>query len=336
MTCSTTRTIVVRPCTSRCRTPKARKLYRDEAHRCSRGAYRSLPARCNGVFDEFRRRHGAGTRRPGVARAVSSSSSVSKAYQFLRLMMDKYARGSTARLVQSFDGGPLRGFHRCIRPTTTRSSSMRCWRKATRRRLARAQVVGNAFLYVQELRQSRRRPAARSYAPKPLSSPATSSSTITQATSATWRGWVRRSCSSTLKRPTAAYLNGALRDRAMAAGQYLRHARRGRLHRRIYGRAARRSSGNPPSTTSTSMRSSRCSRSNRADSEWTAHAAWAKQFVASMWDAKDGRFYVGTAQRRRYPEQVVQARGRELVELPRVRKTRMGRCAELGRQESRR
>jgi hypothetical protein len=29
-------------------------------------------------------------------------------------------------------------------------------------------------------------------------------------------------------------------------------------------------------------------------SGWTTRAAWAKQFAASMWDAHDGRFYVGT------------------------------------------
>jgi len=29
-------------------------------------------------------------------------------------------------------------------------------------------------------------------------------------------------------------------------------------------------------------------------SAWASNAAWARQFVASMWDATDGRFYVGT------------------------------------------
>ena len=28
--------------------------------------------------------------------------------------------------------------------------------------------------------------------------------------------------------------------------------------------------------------------------QWSESAAWAKQFVASMWDAREGRFYVGT------------------------------------------
>jgi hypothetical protein len=32
-----------------------------------------------------------------------------------------------------------------------------------------------------------------------------------------------------------------------------------------------------------------------SQSEWTTHAAWAERFVASMWDASGGRFYVGTA-----------------------------------------
>jgi hypothetical protein len=33
------------------------------------------------------------------------ANGISKAYTFLDLMMDKYATGSTTRLVQSFDGG---------------------------------------------------------------------------------------------------------------------------------------------------------------------------------------------------------------------------------------
>jgi hypothetical protein len=30
------------------------------------------------------------------------------------------------------------------------------------------------------------------------------------------------------------------------------------------------------------------------DERWTKRASWARGFVAAMWDAKDGRFYVGT------------------------------------------
>ena len=30
------------------------------------------------------------------------------------------------------------------------------------------------------------------------------------------------------------------------------------------------------------------------ESQWATHAAWAKQFVAAMWESHAGRFYVGT------------------------------------------
>ena len=68
----------------------------------------------------------AGT--PGMAGGspapVSSGQldhSVTRAYAFLNLMMDRYAAGPTPRLVQSFTGGVLGG--RALpprRPTTTR------------------------------------------------------------------------------------------------------------------------------------------------------------------------------------------------------------------------
>src|SRR5271165_3920057 len=83
-----------------------------------------------------------------AVRGASSSGSVSKAYDFLRLMMDKYAKGSTTRLVQSFDGGPLRDFTDAV----TYDDALlvdALLAEGTADGMARAQVVGNAFLYIQ-------------------------------------------------------------------------------------------------------------------------------------------------------------------------------------------
>src|SRR5579863_2978099 len=83
------------------------------------------------------------------ARSASSSGSVSRAYRFLRLMMDKYAQGSATRLVRSFDGGPLRGFTDAV----TYDDALfvdAMLEQGTPDGVARAQVVGDAFLYVQK------------------------------------------------------------------------------------------------------------------------------------------------------------------------------------------
>jgi hypothetical protein len=46
-------------------------------------------------------------RQPAPVSAGRLDHSVARAYTFLNLMMDRYAAGSTPRLVQSFTGGVL-------------------------------------------------------------------------------------------------------------------------------------------------------------------------------------------------------------------------------------
>ena len=79
---------------------------------------------------------------------MDSSGSIADAYEFLQLMMDKYAKGSTLRLVQSFDGGPLERFKDAV----TYDDALfvdAMLAGGSGNDLARAQIVGNAFLYVQ-------------------------------------------------------------------------------------------------------------------------------------------------------------------------------------------
>ena len=88
---------------------------------------------------------------PAAQRAGSSSGSVSNAYEFLRLMMDKYAKGSTTRLVQSFDGGPLRRFKDAV----TYDDALfidALLAQGSSEDIARSEVLGNAFLYLQTIR----------------------------------------------------------------------------------------------------------------------------------------------------------------------------------------
>ena len=77
-----------------------------------------------------------------------SSTSISNAYTFLEAMMDKYAKGSTPRLVQSFDGGPLKNFKDAV----TYDDALfvdAMLAGGSSDDTARAEVVGKTFLYVQ-------------------------------------------------------------------------------------------------------------------------------------------------------------------------------------------
>jgi hypothetical protein len=101
---------------------------------------------------------------------MASSGSVSKAYDFLRLTMDKYTKGSTPRLVQSFDGGPLKNFTDAVTYDDALFIDAMLSR-GTLDDIARSKVIGNAFLYVQAHDKAGDGRLRAAYAPKPLRSP---------------------------------------------------------------------------------------------------------------------------------------------------------------------
>jgi hypothetical protein len=85
-------------------------------------------------------------------------------------MMDKYATGSTTRLVRSFDGGPLKGFTDAV----TYDDALFIDAMVADGSVAavvRAKVVGNAFLYVQAHDVAGDGRLRAAYAPQPLRKP---------------------------------------------------------------------------------------------------------------------------------------------------------------------
>jgi hypothetical protein len=227
-----------------------------------------------------------------AAHGAVSAQSIPKAYEFLRMMMDKYARGSTTRLVQSFDGGPLKGFTDAV----TYDDALlvdALLAQGTPQDLARAHVVGDAFLYVQAHDKAGDGRLRAAYAPKPLRNPR--DVIVDDNTSDVGNmAWVGQALVQLYaKTSDAQYLNGALaianwlqtntydtRGHGGYTGGY--NARGGKIEWKS-------TEHNIDIYAFFTMLAA-----ESGQSEWISHAAWAKGFVASMWDARAGRFYVGT------------------------------------------
>jgi len=227
-----------------------------------------------------------------VARGAVSVRSVSAAYDFLRLMMDKYAKGSTRRLVQSFDGGPLEKFTDAI----TYDDALvvdAMLTSATRGDVARAKVIGNALIYVQANDPAGDGRLRASYAPKPLRAPrdVVIRDRSTDAGNMAWAGLA-------LVRLYAVTSDRSYLDGAVAVAQW--------LQTNTYD--TRGSGGYTGGYTARDAKIEWKSTEHNVDlyafftmlatesgdGQWSESAAWAEQFVASMWDARQGRFYVGT------------------------------------------
>ena len=232
------------------------------------------------------------TRNASALATGQSSTSISNAYRFLDAMMDKYAKGSTLRLVQSFDGGPLKNFKDAVTYDEALFVDAMLGGGSSED-TARAEVVGKAFLYVQshdKVGDGRLRAA---YAPKPLRGP--NDVIVDDNTSDVGNmAWVGQALVQTYAvTSNQQYLNGAL---AIA----------GWLQKNTYD--TRGAGGYTGGYTARGTKIEWKSTEHNIDvyaffamlamesgqSGWTSNAAWAEQFVASMWDARDGRFYVGT------------------------------------------
>jgi hypothetical protein len=223
---------------------------------------------------------------------MDSSGSIADAYEFLQLMMDKYAKGSTLRLVQSFDGGPLGRFKDAV----TYDDALfvdAMLAGGSGNDLARAQIVGNAFLYVQAHDKAGDGRLRAAYAPKPLKSPR--DIVVDDNTSDVGNmAWVGQALAHLYaKTSNVGYLDGALR-----IAQWLQN---NTYDERGYG-------GYTGGYTAKGAKIEWKSTEHNIDvyalftmlaaesgqRVWTSRAAWAEHFVASMWDASAGRFYVGT------------------------------------------
>ncbi|MBV8530400.1 MAG: hypothetical protein JO104_03710 [Candidatus Eremiobacteraeota bacterium] len=229
--------------------------------------------------------------RDAEVRRVGPSGSLSKAYEFLRLMMDKYATGSTMRLVQSFDGGPLKGFNDAV----TYDDALlvdALLAQGSADGVSRSIVVGNAFLYIQAHDKAGDGRLRAAYAPKPLRKP--SDIVVDDNTSDVGNmAWVGQALVQLYaKTSDRTYLDGALRiARWLQTNAYDTRGAGGYTG----GYTARGAKIEWKSTEhNIDIYAFFTMLATSGQHEWTSHAAWAEQFVASTWDAPAGRFYVGT------------------------------------------
>jgi len=207
-------------------------------------------------------------------------------------MMDKYAQGSTTRLVQSFDGGPLKNFKAAV----TYDDALfvdAMLAQGTSADNARAQVVGAAFLYVQKYDKAGDGRLRAAYAPKPLLEPrdVVVEDNTSDVGNMAWVGQALVQIYAGTK--DSSYLNGAL-----AIAQW--------LQKNTYD--TRGAGGYTGGYTAGGKKIEWKSTEHNIDvyafftmlamesgqSQWSTNDAWAKRFVGSMWDKADGRFYVGT------------------------------------------
>ena len=103
---------------------------------------------------------------------AQAQSSLARGYDFLDQMMDRYASGSQLRLVQSFAGGAQR---RHFTDSVTYDDALIIDALITRgnpENLTRAELLGDALLYVQEQDPAHDGRIRAAYAPTALAMPA--------------------------------------------------------------------------------------------------------------------------------------------------------------------
>ena len=237
----------------------------------------------------------AGTRAaPPAVPPVQLARSVADAYAFLDQMMDRYATGSTPRLVQSFTGGVLQRDHFTASETYDDAVLIEAYLAAgTPAGRRRAEIIGTALLYVQAndpLHDGRVRAA---YAPTPLRSPAavTIANPASLAGDMAWAGLALVQLYAATGR--RAYLAGAA-----AIGNW--------VQANAYD--TRGAGGYTGGEAAGGQKIEWKSTEHNIDlyafftmlagqtgaPAWSARAAWARRFIVSMWDPALGRFNVGT------------------------------------------
>jgi hypothetical protein len=236
----------------------------------------------------------------GQAARISASQldhSVARAYSFLNLMMDRYAAGSTPRLVQSFTGGVLgqQGFT----SSATYDDALvidAYLAEGTQAARARAEVIGDGLLYVQAHDPAHDGRIRAAYAPQPLLGPGDVDATdlATLAGNMAWAGQALAQLYAVTG--NAAYLAGA-----EAIGNW--------VQANCYD--VRGAGGYTGGETAAGQKIEWKSTEHNIDlyvlftllaretgaqgaQVWSARAAWARHFIASMWNDKQGYFDVGT------------------------------------------
>jgi hypothetical protein len=235
--------------------------------------------------------------RPDARRgALDAQASLERGYEFLYQMMDRHAGGSQLRLVQSFKGGVLERRH--FSDSVTYDDALiidALLARGAPEDLSRAKLLGESLLYVQAndpVHDGRIRAA---YAPTPLSS--AGAVHATDATSDVGNmAWVGQALVQLYDHTGA----GAYLAAAQAIGEWIQanaYDTRG---------AGGYTGGENPDGSKIRWKSTEHNidvlsffdllAAATKEEAWSTRAHWAKGFVASMWNAAQAMFFVGSGE----------------------------------------
>jgi hypothetical protein len=228
-------------------------------------------------------------------RPLRAATNTELGYEFLFRMMDRYASGSQLRLVQSFAGGKLEKRH--FTDSVTYDDALiidALLVRGTPEDVARAQLIGESLLYVQADDPAHDGRIRAAYAPAPLTGPA-----AVRATDAARVGsmaWVGQALVQLYARTGA----NAFLSAAKSVGEW--------IQANAYDtRGAGGYTGGVQENGSRVMWKStehnidvfsffELLGAQTGEEVWRTRAQWARDFVASMWNAMGGFFYVGSGE----------------------------------------
>lgn len=217
-------------------------------------------------------------------------------YEFLYRMMDRYASGSQLRLVQSFTGGKLEKRH--FTDSITYDDALiidALLARGTPEDLTRAELIGEALLYVQANDPAHDGRLRAAYAPVPLTGPA--AVRATDATSDVGNmAWVGQA----LVQLYARSANSAFLLGAKSIGEWIQtHAYDTRGAGGYTG--GLQENGARIVWKSTEHNIDVFSffellAAQTGEEAWKTRAQWARGFVAAMWNPMGAFFYVGSGE----------------------------------------
>lgn len=224
--------------------------------------------------------------------ASAGAANVANAYTFLDRQMDRYATGSTVRLVQSYVPDAALGD---FTDSVTYDDALvidAFLARGTADDLARARVIGNALLYVQAHDSTVDGRVRAAYAPKPLTSPSQVHATdpTSDVGNMAWVGQALVQLSA--RTGDRAYLDAATRIASW-------------IQRKTYDtRGAGGYTGGYDGSSKILWKSTEHNldiyafftmlAARTGDSTWSTNALHAKAFAYAMWDPSAKKYWVGT------------------------------------------
>jgi hypothetical protein len=240
---------------------------------------------------------GTGGHLAGAPRQVPAGQlrrSVASAYAFLDQMTDRYATGSTPRLIQSFTGGALGRQHFTASQTYDDALVIDAFlASGTAAERSKAVAIGDGLLRAQasDPRHDGRLRAAYASAPLSNASDVAATNLATLAGNMAWAGLALLQLHAATGRQ--AYLTGA-----EAIGNWVQaHCYDQRGPGGYTGGETAAGAAIPWKSTEHNIdlyAFFRLLAAQTRNPAWSARAAWARYFVTAMWDAPQRRFYVGT------------------------------------------